>query len=333
MIVDAQAPTGDPVAAELDALKATGLLDDIENEADEEDTTDAETEDQDTDSDDANDDDSSTEEAPDSDEDADESDEDADEQPAGRSKAPKTFTVEVDGKDVVVPAEERARGYLRDADYTQKLQTHGENVRTFEAEKKAFDTELKPLLEQLKAQINGELGEEPDWETLKNEDPIGYAVQKEERREKIAKREAVDAEIKRINDDAAQKHQAAVNTYLTEQAVKLNEAVPEWKDEKVRTREQKMLREYATAVGFSAEEASQVYDHRLVLVLRDAARYRALKQTGKEKLRPAAPKTKTSAPGRGEDIKHQPKAKIMRRLEQSGSLEDGLAALKANGLV
>src|SRR5690606_17755157 len=94
-----------------------------------------------------------------------------------------------------------------------------------------------------------------------------------EKREKREKLEAVKAEMERRNAETRQ--QQLVETLKREQAALL-EAIPAWKDEKVAKKELAEIRQHALSLGFTEEMLDQVYDHRIVKLLRNSARYEKL---------------------------------------------------------
>lgn len=87
--------------------------------------------------------------------------------------------------------------------------------------------------------------------------------------------------------------QQRMHHYVQTQRAQLLEALPELRDPK---RAEEFGREYLDAAahyGFSPEEANGVYDHRVMLMARDAMAYRKLKANPPK---PAAPQQKPAAP-------------------------------------
>jgi len=54
------------------------------------------------------------------------------------------------------------------------------------------------------------------------------------------------------------------------------EKIPEWADGDLQADEQRKLVEFGKAVGYSDNELNTLYDHRALVVLRDAMRYNEL---------------------------------------------------------
>jgi hypothetical protein len=60
----------------------------------------------------------------------------------------------------------------------------------------------------------------------------------------------------------------------------LLKAIPEWRDPKVADAERLELSEFMLALGYTADEINNVDDHRALLVVRDAMRFRHAKTSG-----------------------------------------------------
>lgn len=285
------------------------------------------------------------EESPDDEEDApEEEDTEDDESTEDDEEQPQTFTVKIDGKDEQVPLDELLKGYSRTKVFTQKTQEAAEIRRAAEAEKAAVVAEREALAKAIEA-VNARLVEadpEPDWDTLRETDRDEYLFQKAvwaEKREKREKLEAVKAEMERRNAETRQ--QQLVETLKREQAALL-EAIPAWKDEKVAKKELADIRQHALALGFPEEMLDQVYDHRIVKLLRNSARYEKL-TADKDKL-PGKPgerkKIIEKGPGTlkpGSAKKSRPGVRERRRaaaekVSKTGRADDAAAFFRASGI-
>src|SRR5210317_1682593 len=116
-----------------------------------------------------------------------------------------TFTVKVDGQEVEVTQEELINGYSRQQDYTRKTQELSQQRKTIEqqqAELAQRDAIYSQLLPKMEAQLNAALGEEPDWNALYEDDPVGYVRQKQLWDEQKEKLRAVQAEQERLQQES-----------------------------------------------------------------------------------------------------------------------------------
>ena len=101
---------------------------------------------------------------------------------------PRTYTVKIDGKDTEVTEDELLSGYSRQADYTRKSQVLAEQRKKMDEELAATQQERQQYqsqLEQFNLQADSKLEEfkSVDWVKLKEEDPMEYALKRDQYRE------------------------------------------------------------------------------------------------------------------------------------------------------
>jgi hypothetical protein len=240
-----------------------------------------------------------------------------------------TYKVRVGKEEVEVPLDELLKGYSRTADYTRKTQEIADQRKVVEAERakieeasKLRDTYAQRLgiIEQmLKQQDSGE-----DLASLKETDPIGYAVKVAEQAEREKQLSAVRAEQQRIAQQQQSEQQERLKSYLAQEAQKLAEAIPEMNDpargQAIRTD----IRNFAQKLGYSEQELSQVYDSRAVTALYKAMQYDKLMSgkgdaTKKVQQAPKMLKPGTSTP---EARQSQEVKQLRGRLKKSGRAKD-----------
>lgn len=248
--------------------------------------------------------------------------------------ATELIPVKIDGKVEKVTLDELKKGYSRTKVFTQKTQEVAEKRKAIEA----LETSIAAEREQLRAAIAqvtaAEAEPEPDWDELAATDREEYLFQRQVWQDKQAKRDKLNAvaqEMARRNQEAAARQHAE---RVAAEKDKLVEKIPAWKDAEVAKKDLASIKSYLLERGFTEEETAQVYDHRLVLVLKDAARYKVLLAKGKDALAPAPKKTatggpKTMVPGGG---KAPPKIHVERkvaldRVRKSGTTTDAAAAM------
>lgn len=199
-------------------------------------------------------------------------------EPDEQEDQPQEIVVELDGKQVTV--DELKKGYLRQSDYTRKTQQVAEERKALEAELNVIREErsqYEQLLPALQQQLYTMANQEPDWETLYQQDPIGaiqeerkWRVQMQHRQEQLA---AIQAEQVRLNQLHQNEQIKQFEHHLTQERELLLERLPSWKDAKVASAERTKVKEYAKKLGFSADELDAVTDHRAVLGLYKAMKY------------------------------------------------------------
>ena len=245
------------------------------------------------------------------------------------TQEPQRFKVKVDNEEVEVTLEELQQGYSRTKDYTKKTQALAETRKAVEAEKAKIE-EAKQLrdtyaqrlevIEKLLAQDQGE----ENLAELRDSDPIGYAIKIAERSEKEKQLQAVRAEKQKIAQQQESDRQQALQSHLQQEAVKLREMIPEFKDEAKAEIARKDIRNYAKSVGFSDEELSQVYDSRAVKTLYNAMMYEKLMKgkTDAVKKVQSAPKVLKAGNGGQVNAENDATKKQMQRLKQTGKKSD-----------
>ena len=211
-------------------------------------------------------------------------------------EAPQTFTVKASGEEKEVTFDELVSGYQLGSDYTKKTQELAENRKAVEAEAKAIieaqqvrDTYAQRLqaVEQLLT-----MNDSPeDIASMKENDPIGYAVKVAEMTEKKEQLEAVRAEQQRIAQQQQADRAQAMQKQIAQESAKLAAVLPEFSDKAKGEQIRNEIRNYGKSVGFTDDELSQVYDSRHVLVLHKAAMYDKL-----QKSKPGVQKKVANAP-------------------------------------
>jgi hypothetical protein len=251
-------------------------------------------------------------------------------------------TVKIDGKTEKVTLTELKNGYSRTKVFTQRTQEAAEKVRAAEALRSTIEQERQAVAEvarSLHQQLQS-AEQEPDWDTLRNEDPVEWAIQKQVWADKAAQRQslkAVELELQRRNQEAQATR--LQETLASERAALLGK-VPEWKDEAKATKDLTKLRAFmVNELGFTDDEAGQVYDHRAVLALRDAMRFRDL-MARQEKLKTGGTPTKvvdtTLEPNKGpkpKTGKARAAKEAFSRLQKTGRQDDAARAIAALGLI
>jgi hypothetical protein len=245
------------------------------------------------------------------------------------TQEPQRFKVKVDNEEVEVTLEELQQGYSRTKDYTKKTQALAETRKAVEAEKAKIE-EAKQLrdtyaqrlevIEKLLAQDQGE----ENLAELRDSDPIGYAIKIAERSEKEKQLQAVRAEKQKIAQQQESDRQQALQGHLQQEAVKLREMIPEFRDEAKAEIARKDIRTYAKSVGFSDEELSQVYDSRAVKTLYNAMMYEKLmkgKSVATKKVQDA-PRTIKAGNGGQVNAENDANKRQMQKLKQTGKKSD-----------
>jgi Tfp pilus assembly protein PilN len=242
-----------------------------------------------------------------------------------------TYKVKVGKDELDVPLDELLKGYSRTADYTRKTQEIAETRKAVEAERAKIDEAARlrdtyaQRLQVIEQMLNQDSGE--DLATLKETDPIGYAVKVAEQSEREKQLNAVRAEQQRLAQQQQAEQGERLKAHLATEAQKLAEAIPELSDPAKGQAIRTDIRNYAQKLGFSEQELAQVYDSRAVTALYKAMQYDKLvsNKGGASKKVNSAPrmlKPGTSTP----ETRTSQEVKNMRgRLKKSGRAKDAAA--------
>lgn len=264
----------------------------------------------------------------------DEDSEDADEAPDPQAK----IKVKVDGEEIEVTLEELTKGYSRTSDYTRKTQALAEQRKQIETEAQQIRdvqqryaqglTELEQALAQMKPA-------EPDWDKLRRENPAEFAARWADHQRFVQDQQAVAQERQRVQAELSERQQRELNQVLEVEKKALVEAIPEWSNPEVASEEKKQLAQYAQSLGFTEEQLAQVYDHRIMVMLRKAQRFDQIQAKGKTKIQSKVKDPKVLKPGARDQTPPKQKGKrkqartAMDRLARTGRPQDAAAALMA----
>ena len=188
-----------------------------------------------------------------------------------------TYRVKVGKDELDVPLDELLKGYSRTADYTRKTQEIAETRKAVEADRAKIEeaAKLRDTYAQRLSVIEQMLNQDPgeDLATLKETDPIGYAVKVAEQSEREKQLNAVRAEQQRLAQQQQAEQGERLKAHLATEGQKLAEAIPELSDPAKGQAIRTDIRNYAQKLGFSEQELAQVYDSRAVTALYKAMQY------------------------------------------------------------
>lgn len=236
---------------------------------------------------------------------------------------------------------ELSRGYSREADYTRKTESLAAQRRELAAERQGvqeaveneraqYAQSLAQMSQALGNEISG--GQEIDWDTLKEEDPIEFATQWADHQRKTEQFRNSQAQLQQMNQEQQQQQQQQYQVGLEDQARQLKEIIPEFKDETSAKKLQTDMRSFLSNSygGFSEQEIGQIADARHVQLIHDAMKWKNL-QSSKVKVEKKVTKLpriiKGSAPKGRADVDQEQMAVKMKRAKQSGHVNDAAAAI------
>jgi len=252
------------------------------------------------------------------------------------NETPDTYTIKVDGKDVEVTLDELQAGYSRQADYTRKSQVLAEQRKQADEELAATQQERQRYvsqLEQFNTQADSKLEEfkSVDWTKLKEEDPMEYALKRDQYRELQESKRTVADEQQKL----AQKQQSEMQQKWQDELVKQQEVMtqrlPEWNDPEKGPKLKQNIKSFALKTGFSEQEVNSLIDARSVEVLHKAMLYDNLltAKISNKKTKVVPKVTRPGSPATKGEISSD-KVKAQRaRLKKSGRVKDATSVIES----
>lgn len=203
-----------------------------------------------------------------------------------------TYTVtHADGTQEDVSVNELVKGYYRQKDYTRKTQAVAEERRQVHGERQevaGLRAQYARGLEQLQAAITQMSPQEPDWDTLRDQDPIEYGRQWADHQRRQQTLHAIDQERRQVEEQHQQEFAAHQQEARRAAGEWLLDKIPSWKDAKVRTAERAEMRAFAQKMGFSEQELKATDDPRAVLLIRQAWQFAKLQEKKAVVIKPKA---------------------------------------------
>jgi len=166
----------------------------------------------------------------------------------------------------------------------------------------------------------------PSRETF-DQDPIGYMEQKLEYDQAKAQYDAQVQQVRAMQEQQTQQREQNLQNYTMQQAQLLTDRLPEMADPKKSEAIKKGLVETGDYYGFTPDELGSVRDHRYIMAMYDAMRYRnlvnkrgmATSQQGE-----SLPPVKSGARKRPNQGKAAARKKAEARLQKTGSINDAI---------
>jgi len=232
--------------------------------------------------------------------------------------------VKVAGQEFDVTLDELRNGYQRDADYRRKTEELSNDRKNFqsESEKQRLDysqklNELNQSLSVAQQDLNAEINS-ADLDKLYDEDPTEAA--RVERKLK-KKQEALNQSLQKAQTEQKQQFE----TFLQDQQRKLVSKMPEFSDPAKASSLKANMKNTLNNYGFNDQEVAQVYDHRIVMLVNDAMKYRSMQNSKPNLAKKISKPSKVFSSGvkQGKtELNQKARKEKFSRLRKSGSVKD-----------
>ena len=239
-----------------------------------------------------------------------------------------------DGSDVEISKEDVNNYVLMQSDYTKKTQALAEERKALEQERNSIRA-IQNLSEQLQAEYEGiRQAQEADrtqeyWETLKEENPMQYMIERQDWQDQLREREVQQQKIFALQQQMQEQQNLERQHKLVNEAQKLQELIPTWSDQATADKEKQELLAYGRTQQYSNEELNSVMDARAINILRKSMLYDRLvenKKNLKQKAlnTPASASTVRNAEAPKKRMSEFKKAQL--KLHKTGKLTDATDA-------
>ena len=242
------------------------------------------------------------------------------------------FEVKIDGEVKFVTEGELKAAYQKSQASAKRFEEAATLRKQYEAQAQEVQqrqAQLEQALNYYAQQLQSQTQEQPDWESLIKDNPQEYLRQKhlfEQRQSQLQQAQAAQAYLmqQRQAEEAAQQE-----AFLAEQAERLLNLIPDWKNQETAKAERQELRKYLSDAGFEDEVIQNVRDARAVNLMRKAMLYDKLvskQEPTLKKVAKAPPRVERPGLVKGQqDAVSQAKQRAMK----SGSVRDAAAAMAA----
>jgi hypothetical protein len=223
---------------------------------------------------------------------------------------------------------------MKDADYRKKTAEVAEakrivqaEVERVQAERSHYANHLDVVLHSLQTQL---IGDQAELAKLAETDPAEWVRANAAFQQRYANYQAAIQERQQLANRMTAEQEQEVTEWRKGEAKALQEKLPEWRDEKVKSAETRQIAEFLIKQGYSQEELSELFDHRALLVARNAAKWeahQAAQKTLKDKQVKPEP-TKGLKPGAAQQKPDQQVSKVdeLRKRAQRTRSQDDIAA-------
>lgn len=211
------------------------------------------------------------------------------------------YKVKVDGIETEVTLDELQRGYSGQKYIQKGMAENAETKKTLEEAQQQMTQERQRLTQLVQQLQNGDIPRVPEYpsEELRASDPLGYLEKEAEYRRAVDKRQQFEQQLSAQIHQEQQVKQKQEQEFLSQQAMRLAEWMPEFGDPEKRS---VFIQEVATKAkkhyNLSDEQIGTVKYAEEVMVLNDAIKWRELqanKGKAQQKAEGARPVVKPAA--------------------------------------
>ncbi|MBB5509571.1 hypothetical protein [Paraburkholderia atlantica] len=243
-------------------------------------------------------------------------------------------TAKIDGKEMQVPFSDVLKSYQLEGHVNNKSIELSNQRTQFEQERNQARAIVQQQIQQNTALGNLAMQtltheyQRVDWNALRANNPAEYAALNAEFQQRHGQIQNYIAAVQQAAQDAEREQQESMRQALAGEQEKLMNAVPEWRNAETFTKDREAMSQYARSLGFQDAELNQIFDHRYMRVLHDAARYQALQASKPQALKQVRQAPPMAKPGSRVDSNPNAakRQQVMDRLSRNPRDQDAQAA-------
>lgn len=166
--------------------------------------------------------------------------------------------VNIDGEIKKVSKKDLIAHYQKQGAADKRLQEASELKREVEGHRARYlehQQKLAESIEQINQHIQLWMSEsQPDWNALLEENPHEYLKQQEKYKARLQTLQQAQAAQAYLQQQQQEEYVNELTRVINEEKAKLPEIIPEWKDKKVKEREEQELVNYLGTLGYSHDD-------------------------------------------------------------------------------
>ena len=249
-----------------------------------------------------------------------EAEEEAEAETEEEAEEPKYITeglVEIDGEDVDI--QELKQGHLRQQDYTRKTQQVAEDRKAAEQKRQQYESQLHALSVAAGSNLHRYAHiSEANWREMAAERPDDYKRHWADYEKAIRYQQFLDNQVAENNAKNEQRLNAEREAQAADALQTIKAIIPNWSNELYSE-----IGKYAQAIGVS--KFADIIDPGIITAIHKASQFDQAKKVTKKKIQSSPKKTLTGGKATTKPANQKTK-KAMKRLSESGSMDDALEA-------
>lgn len=161
-----------------------------------------------------------------------------------------------------------------------------------------------------------------DWQRLQQDDPIEFNskyIQWQQHNARLSQLADAIAHHRNEQTEAQKQH---LEKLRSEEQKRIVEAIPSWADKSTKEREWNEIVSTAQEYGFTEDNVNEVFDHRVIRLLRDAKEYRKLQKSKPQLEKKLKLAPKMVKPGNAKKADVAKTEQLVSRAKKTGAVDD-----------